>query len=122
MHPSGESVEWAAEGDPAKSTYAILKAAVTKIAVGSLLARHWPVRWEARRLVTLWGIFRASGMEVRPRLKNLCMSYRWRLVLAICRISKMAVRLPLDAANNHLAGNKGYGLPAMIETFGEARR
>jgi hypothetical protein len=39
-HPSGEKVEWADNGEPSKSSCAILKDRITKIAVGVLLARH----------------------------------------------------------------------------------
>src|ERR687892_973057 len=42
IHPSGELVEWAGEGEPARVPGPDLRAAVVLLAVASLLARHWP--------------------------------------------------------------------------------
>lgn len=42
VHPEGESFVWSAEGEPATVDGPALKAAVTKLAVATLLARHWP--------------------------------------------------------------------------------
>jgi hypothetical protein len=41
-HESGDSIEWASDSEPARSTFAELKTAISKIAVGALLMRHWP--------------------------------------------------------------------------------
>ena len=41
LHPSGERYEWDVDGAIAGASCATLKAAVTKIAVGTLLMRNW---------------------------------------------------------------------------------
>jgi putative DNA primase/helicase len=41
MHPSGESIEWEQEGEPASLAGDELLGAVSKLAAASLLARHW---------------------------------------------------------------------------------
>jgi hypothetical protein len=42
IHPSGEKIEWAADGEPARVDVAELRYCVSIIAAGALLARHWP--------------------------------------------------------------------------------
>ncbi len=42
VHPSGESVAWAAEGDTAPVAASQLVTAVARLAAASLLVRHWP--------------------------------------------------------------------------------
>jgi RecA-family ATPase len=42
IHPSGELVEWEADGEPATIEYAVLKRAVMKVAAQILIERHLP--------------------------------------------------------------------------------
>lgn len=42
LHPNGERLEWDGIGEPARVSGDVLVRAVSKIAAGSLLARHWP--------------------------------------------------------------------------------
>ena len=44
LHPSDERYEWDVDGQPATASCATLKDAITKIAVGTILIRHWPPR------------------------------------------------------------------------------
>ena len=41
-HPSGERLTWSESGAPTKLPYAVIGAAVRKVAAGALLARRWP--------------------------------------------------------------------------------
>ena len=62
IHPSGELYRWDEDGDRAEVAYADLKAAVTKVAVGALLMRHWPdlgARHDAA--LTLGGFLSRTG-------------------------------------------------------------
>jgi hypothetical protein len=117
-HPSGERIEWARWGDPAKSTCAVLKDAVHKIAVASLLAHHWPdnnrheaalrcggflarAGWEPDAIeIFMHSVQYAAGVEDRSHIENGC-------------------KAAFDAATNHYADGKGYGLPAIKEFFGD---
>jgi hypothetical protein len=42
VHPSGEAIEWDADGEPAIVDPVTLVKAVTMLAVATMLARHWP--------------------------------------------------------------------------------
>ena len=44
LHPSGESVAWVEDGEPARVTGAELRAHVARLAAAALLARYWPRR------------------------------------------------------------------------------
>lgn len=42
MHPTGETIRWDRDGEPASIAPDVLSAAVARLAAASLLARHWP--------------------------------------------------------------------------------
>jgi putative DNA primase/helicase len=42
VHPSGEAVEWAEDGEAASIEGPALRGAVVRLAIAALLARHWP--------------------------------------------------------------------------------
>src|SRR5215471_13106854 len=63
VHESGEKIEWAQAGEPAKTTCAVLKDAVIKIAVGSLLARYWPAGNRHDACLRCGGFLARAGWE-----------------------------------------------------------
>lgn len=42
VHPSGEPITWARDGDPAEVDSDLLQRTVARVAAGALLARYWP--------------------------------------------------------------------------------
>jgi putative DNA primase/helicase len=42
MHPSGESVRWEQDGEPALVNTETLRKAISELAAASIIARHWP--------------------------------------------------------------------------------
>lgn len=65
LHPSGEPIVWAQDGEPADVDAGILQPAVARLAAGALLARSWPAmgsRHEAA-LVLGGGLLRAGWEE-----------------------------------------------------------
>lgn len=64
VHPSGEAVAWAVEGDPAAVSKDELEEACSKLAAAALLAKHWPAgaRQDAA-LALAGGLLRAGWGE-----------------------------------------------------------
>lgn len=42
VHPSGETISWDQDGEPAQVDYEVLRQGVARLAAAALLARHWP--------------------------------------------------------------------------------
>src|SRR5262249_29594608 len=115
-HPSGEVVRWDADGQPARVEYADLKAAVTKLAVGCLLLRHWPQSGGRNEMALGVGGFLARAGWTQESIV--------KLVWAVC-----THRGDASAADHHAQtaggafeayqrGEDTRGLPWLIETFG----
>jgi hypothetical protein len=118
IHPEGEKIEWARNGEPAKSTCAVLKDAVVKIAVATLLARHWPAKSRHDAALRCGGFLARAGWE--PEVIEKFM----RAVQRVARVKdhehiENGCKAAFDAATDYREDGKGYGLPAIREFFGD---
>jgi hypothetical protein len=59
VHPSGEEIEWADHGEPAKVEGEVLKRYVSGLAAVSLLARYWPTEGSGHEAALVLGGFLA---------------------------------------------------------------
>lgn len=76
VHPSGELIDWAKDGEPARVPYPVLRQAVARLAAAALLARYWPAegsRQEAA-LALSGGLLRLGWQEedIRRFLQAVC--------------------------------------------------
>src|ERR1700733_8268044 len=117
VHPSGEHYEWDQDGERATGTCATLGQAIVQIAIGTLLARHWPegsrhdaalrvggflarCEWEADDISNfVVAVQEVAGVEDQTHIEN-------------------GRKDAVDATNHHMEDCKGYRLPAMAEMFG----
>jgi hypothetical protein len=121
-HPSGELVDWDEDGATGPGENAELKTAIVKIAVASLLARHWPKdnRHDA--------CMRVGGFLARCEWTADAVAH---FIVAVQRVAGVGDHshvengraAAVDAANyyhqHHQDGEgRGYGFPALAETFG----
>jgi hypothetical protein len=117
LHVSGERYEWDEDGERTQATCAELKNAIVKIAVGTVLMRHWPGDGRHEIGLGLGGFFSRAGW--RPQEIE-------QFVAALCRESGPSetagdhARTAREAAENYVGGGEARGLPWMVETFGEA--
>jgi len=64
VHPSGERVEWAAEGEPASITQLSLEQFARRLASASLIARHYPPHGNRHKFIlALAGVLSKAGWE-----------------------------------------------------------
>jgi hypothetical protein len=121
-HESGEPVEWYHDGEVAVSSYAELKAAVTKIAAATLLVRYYPAKGSRHdAALALGGFLARAGWSVE-RIGDF---------VEIIRLVKGMGNAPgedptnlkraaIDAAETYARGDKNtYGLPGLIKFFGK---
>ena len=66
VHPSGEEIKWAADGEPAKVDGEDLKRSVAVLAAASLLARHWPGEGSRHEAALVLGGFLARWGTPSP--------------------------------------------------------
>jgi Protein of unknown function (DUF3987)/Bifunctional DNA primase/polymerase, N-terminal len=62
VHPSGEAIEWDADGEPTQVTTAELKRAVSLVAACALIAPRWPDGARHDAALALAGLLRRGGM------------------------------------------------------------
>jgi hypothetical protein len=114
VHSSGEVTEWDDDGDPAEIDGDELRRAVQRVAVATLLARHWPDeggRHDAA--LTTGGFLTRAGLDEDE------------VALMLEAIAKAAgdeewqdrVQAGRDAVTENGNGGKTRGLPMMAETF-----
>ena len=117
LHKTGEYYEWHVDGEPKRVAFADLDLAGKKIAVGTLLVRHWPAGGSRHdTALTVGGFLARIGWSPDAIA---------RFVEAIATEAGdddpadrgHAAR---DSAERHAAGGTVYGLPQMIVTFGDA--
>jgi hypothetical protein len=117
VHPSGELYEWDKDGKQAQVKYEDLKAAVNKLAVASLLMRHWPEKGALHDTAQCVG-----GYLARAGWKA---SDTEHFVYSICREirdvkePKKHGKTAADSVKNFLQGGNTYGTPQMIAVFGQ---
>jgi putative DNA primase/helicase len=114
-HPSGEYVRWDADGAPAHVEYADLKDAVNKLAVASLLMRHWP---ERNRNDTALGV---GGFLARA---DLAPEAIFKIVRAVClhrgdpSRAEHHAQTAASCVAAYQSGADTRGYPWLTETFG----
>jgi predicted P-loop ATPase len=117
VHTSGEVYAWDEDGERAVASCAQLKAANVKIAVGTVLMRHWPARGSRHDAALVVGGFLARAGWTPDGVEH--------FVETICRVHGEADdpaahgRTARDSAEHYADGGQGYGLPQMAEVFGE---
>jgi putative DNA primase/helicase len=62
-HPSGEQIEWAADGEPAPIEAGELRRAVVQLACAAVLARHWPRGSRHDAALAAAGFLRRAGID-----------------------------------------------------------
>jgi predicted P-loop ATPase len=118
LHQSGEHYGWDEDGERPEHNCATFKAAITKIAVATVLMRHWPARGSRHDAALLVGGFLARAGWTPDDIEH--------FVDALCRVHGEATdpaahgRTARDSAEHHAEGGQVYGLPQMIEVFGDA--
>jgi len=117
-HESGEKVEWASAGEPTKSSCAILKDAITKIAVGALLARKWPEGNRHDACLRCGGFLARAGWEPDVIEDFMAVVQRGAGVTDASHV-RGGCKAAVDGAIRARAGGESYGFPAMVEMFGE---
>ena len=117
QHKTGELYEWDDDAEPAQATCAELKAAVTKIAVGTIMMRHWPPRGgQHEAALTVGGFLARAGWSADEVA---------HFVEAVTREHGEAEepaahgRTARDSAERHAEGGQVFGLPGLQEQFGE---
>ncbi|SDJ18121.1 MULTISPECIES: AAA family ATPase [Bradyrhizobium] len=117
VHESGEAIEWAKDGEPAKSNFAELRTAVTKIAIATILIRRFPAKGSRHdAALALGGFLARAGWEING------IRYFVEIVARLGGSTDAPGRAKdaVDAAESHSRGEKVYGLPGLIEFFGDA--
>jgi predicted P-loop ATPase len=118
-HPSGEVYERDEDGHRARAPCSALKAAITKIATATMLARHWPERNRHDACLRVGGFLARVGWDTDAI---------GDFMVAVQEVAGVddpthvdgGRKAATDQADKHREDGNGYGLPAMIETFGEA--
>jgi Bifunctional DNA primase/polymerase, N-terminal len=115
---TGETYEWDRDGERSRRSCAELKAAVLRIAVGTILVRHWPMLGGRHDTALVVGGFLARAGWSADDIEH--------FVTAICTVHGEATDpaahggTARDAAEQHAEGGNVFGLPRMIEIFGES--
>lgn len=121
VHESGEEICWDEDAQP-DAPLALIQGwedwhVAVRVAVATLLARHWPDVGGRHDAALTVGSFlsraHCNASEVR------------RIVEAITaaaddREGEDRAKAAEDAVENHMTGGSSRGYPAMVETFGEA--
>ncbi|MBR1216198.1 VapE domain-containing protein [Bradyrhizobium sp. JYMT SZCCT0180] len=115
-HPSGEAIEWAKNGEPAKSNYGTLKHAITKIAIGAMLIRQWPKGSGHEAALTVGGVLARCGWEGEEIGDFVGILTR---VAGEQPTEDDNRRTARDAAEAHAKGKHSYGFPKLVEDWGE---
>jgi hypothetical protein len=116
VHPSGEEIEWADNGEPLKIDGKKLLNAVHRLAAVVLLSRHWPIQGARHKAALIIGGFLARGGYSADGAAT--------MVEAITKAANDPewsdrVKAARDCVNQHKnASGTVYGIPKMIETFG----
>jgi hypothetical protein len=119
LHPdAGEIYAWDINGKPAAARCAVLMAAVSKIAIATLMARHWPAKTRHDAALRVGGFLARAGWDVDT------IGHFMEAMQEVAGVTDHAHvengrTAAVDAATAHLADGKGYGFPALVEVFGE---
>jgi putative DNA primase/helicase len=115
---TGEPIEWepGCGGEPTRIDGATLLKAAKEAAAACLFARYWPrIGGRHDAALVLGGLLARAGMDI-PHIKL--------FAEAVARAAGADVnhttRCAEDAAKGYADGRNVFGLPAAVETFGEA--
>ena len=120
QHTSGEEVEWANNGDPSDETLAEVETILKRLGVCSLLLRGWPTVPGTRHSCA----FLVGSFLARAGLMLTDIEHMIRAIVTEAGDDDVAdrVRCALQSAENFMSGERStYGLPQLIEQFGEER-
>ena len=119
IHTSGERYGWDEDGAPGATTCVRLKTAIVRIAVGVLLVRHWPAQSRHDACLCVGGFL--ARCEWTPNaIAEFIVAVQQVAGVADASHIENGRQAAFDAATRHLADGKGYGLPTLIEFFGDA--
>jgi Bifunctional DNA primase/polymerase, N-terminal len=113
---TGELYEWDEDGERAGVSREQLMVSVAKIAVGTILLRHWPANGRHDAALAVGGFLARAGWKP-DEIEH--------FVATICRMPNVSDepdargRDARDSAENFAKGERVFGLPQMIETFGD---
>jgi Virulence-associated protein E-like domain/Bifunctional DNA primase/polymerase, N-terminal len=118
VHKSGERYEWDVDGERAHSQCTVLKLAATKIAVATILVRLWPERNRHDAALCVGGFLARAGWGIDDI---------GHFIVAVQEVAGVddpshvegGRKAAVDAAEHHAEGGHVYGLPTLIEFFGE---
>lgn len=116
VHQSGEPIAWAAEGEPTRISGAALRAAVARVAAGTILARHWPAKGSRHEAaLALSGLLLRGGMPLQEAE---------RFVEVVAQASgdeewRDRVRAVRDTAATLLSNQPATGAPSLAALVGE---
>jgi hypothetical protein len=115
VHPSGEAIEWEANGDPAHVAIADLQRAVRRTAAAAMLARRWPEGARHDVALALAGLLLRGGMSHADAE---------RFVEVVARVAGDAewqdrVRAVRDTADTIAAADPATGGPRLAELIAD---
>ncbi len=115
-HPTGEVISWDDSGDPALVSFNDLKLSVVRIAIASILTRHWPAQGGRHDAA-----MRTGGFLARAGWETQLIGDTVEAIAEVAGDDEVLNRREAAiAASNGLAnGQPTFGLPAMVEAFGD---
>ena len=117
VHESGETIEWAANGEPAKVAGGDLTRIVERIAAAALLARYWPAEGARHDVaLTIGGFLARAGLDENDVAMMLT------AIAKAAKDNQIADRAQAgrDAFEEFRDGKKTRGYPALERDFGAA--
>jgi hypothetical protein len=114
VHPSGEVYQFDEDGEPGRATCAELKAAVIKIGIATMVVRGWPAKNRNDTAMRVGGFLARAGWE-RDEIG--------KFIVAVQKVAGVRNSEHIEGgrkAATAYTDEPKYGLPAMIESFGEA--
>ena len=117
VHEAGETISWAQNEDPTKSTFAELNLAISKIALAVILIRAFPpVGCRHDAMLALGGFLARAGWDDGDI---------GTFAEVVARESgssdpRSRAKAAIDAAQAHSRGEKVFGFPALAKFFGDA--
>jgi hypothetical protein len=117
IHTSGERYGFDEDGTPGSDTYAVFKAAVIKIAVGALMARHWPAKTRHDSALCVGGFLACAGWDV-DTIDHFMVAMQTVAGVEDRDHIENGCKAARDSAEQLAAGGNVYGFPALVEVFG----
>ena len=115
---SNEWYEWDNDGERRRATLAELMTVVTKIAVATVLVRHWPEKNRHEAAMRVGGFLARVGWQEGDIAEFIVAVQRVAGVVDPDHIENGRAAA-VDSARNYVDTGGGYGLPALAEFFGD---